>query len=170
MLRKIIRRARQNHLLDNFRSETKTMSSDLINQVYAVWRVHVRENVAKALPISERPIEGHEEKAWHRLGELIQDKAWKQECLRRDEKFDMHFSSAVRLCNLGFEALASPTHTHRLELYLLFKVQSLFWRVGILGRKLLINLSMTRKISSRVLWMIKFVNQLFSRLSFHLYY
>ncbi|KAF8236044.1 hypothetical protein L208DRAFT_1391483 [Tricholoma matsutake] len=93
---KIIRRARQNHLLDNFRSETKTMSSDLINQVYAVWQVHVRENVAKALPISERPIEGHEEKAWHRLGELIQDKAWKQECLRRDEKFDMHFSSAAR--------------------------------------------------------------------------
>lgn len=87
------------------------MTSDLINQVYLAWRAHVRENVAKGLPKSERPIEGDEEKTWPRLGELIQDKAWKQECGRRDEKFDMYFSSAVRLCNIKFQILASLTHS-----------------------------------------------------------
>jgi cysteinyl-tRNA synthetase len=94
---KIIQRARQNHLLDTFRSETKTMTSDLINQVHAAWRTHVREKVAKGLPNSERPIEGDEETAWPRLCELVQDIGWKQECIRRDEKFEMYFSSAVRL-------------------------------------------------------------------------
>jgi len=93
---KIIKRARQNHLLDTFRSETKALTLKLINQVYAAWQAHIQQNVAKGLPKAERPIEGDEEQAWSRLGELIQDKAWKLECVRRDEKFDMHFSSAAR--------------------------------------------------------------------------
>ncbi|GLB37791.1 putative tRNA synthetases class I (C) catalytic domain [Lyophyllum shimeji] len=93
---KIIIRARQNHLFDNFRSATTSLSSDLINRVHSAWRTHVREKVGKGLSEAERPAEGDEEKAWTRLTELIKDKAWKQECLRRDEKFDMYFSSATR--------------------------------------------------------------------------
>lgn len=72
------------------------MTSDLIDHVHLAWRTYVRENVAKGLPKSERPLEGDEEKAWLRIGKLIQDQTWKQDCVRRDEKFDMHFSSAVR--------------------------------------------------------------------------
>ncbi|KAG5646258.1 hypothetical protein DXG03_004085 [Asterophora parasitica] len=93
---KIIIRARQNHILDKFRSETQSLSSELITRVDLAWRAHVREKVGKGLPEAERAVEGGEYSTWKRLGELIQDKAWKQECLRRDEKFDMYFSSATR--------------------------------------------------------------------------
>ncbi|KAJ6629456.1 tRNA synthetases class I (C) catalytic domain-containing protein [Mycena sp. CBHHK59/15] len=90
----IIKRARQNHLLDKFREETKGVSPELITQVHAAWRIHVREQLRKGLPEGEAPREGDEDKFWPRLTELIQNKDWKQECLRRDEKFDMYFSSA----------------------------------------------------------------------------
>ncbi|KAG6866398.1 hypothetical protein C0991_004683 [Blastosporella zonata] len=93
---KIILRARQNHLLDHFRTQTQTLSPELINQTLTAWRTHVREKVGKGLSEAERPAEGEEESAWPRLTELIQDKAWKQDCLKRDEKFDMYFSSATR--------------------------------------------------------------------------
>jgi cysteinyl-tRNA synthetase len=91
----IIKRARQNHLLDKFREETKGVSPELITQVHAAWRIHVREELGKGLPVGDAPREGDEDTFWPRLTELIQNKDWKQECLRRDEKFDMHFSSAV---------------------------------------------------------------------------
>ncbi|KAJ7121348.1 tRNA synthetases class I (C) catalytic domain-containing protein [Mycena crocata] len=91
---KIIKRARQNHLLDKFREETKGVSFELITQVHAAWRTHVREQLRKGLLAGDAPKEGDEDTFWPRLVELIQNKDWKQECLRRDEKFDMHFSSA----------------------------------------------------------------------------
>ena len=93
--RQIIKRARQNHYLDKFREETKGVSPELITQVHAAWRIHVREELRKGLPQGLAPSEGDEDAFWPRLVELIQNKDWKQECLRRDEKFDMHFSSAV---------------------------------------------------------------------------
>ncbi|KAG5352598.1 hypothetical protein C0989_001632 [Termitomyces sp. Mn162] len=93
---KIIIRARQNHLLENFRKETKSLSSELINHILSAWRSHVQGKVGKGLSESDRPTEGEEESAWPRLTERIQDNAWKQECLKRDEKFDMYFSSAIR--------------------------------------------------------------------------
>ncbi|KAJ7049675.1 tRNA synthetases class I (C) catalytic domain-containing protein [Mycena amicta] len=91
---KIIKRARQNHLLDKFRDETSAVSPELIAQVHAAWRIHVHKELRKGLPDTLAPAEGDEDAFWPRLVELIQNKDWKQECLRRDEKFDMHFSSA----------------------------------------------------------------------------
>ncbi|KAJ7646724.1 tRNA synthetases class I (C) catalytic domain-containing protein [Roridomyces roridus] len=91
---KIIKRARQNHLLDQFREETKSVSPELITRVHAAWRIHVREQLRKGLPAGHAPNEGEEDAFWPSLTESIQNKDWKQECLRRDEKFDMHFSSA----------------------------------------------------------------------------
>ncbi|KAG6900716.1 hypothetical protein C0993_003742 [Termitomyces sp. T159_Od127] len=93
---KIIVRARQNHLLEKFRTETKSLSPELINRILSAWRSHVQAKVGRALSESDRPRGGEEVTAWPRLTEQVQDKAWKQECLKRDEKFDMHFSSAVR--------------------------------------------------------------------------
>jgi len=94
---KIIHRARQNHLFDKFRSEINSLSSELIVQVQDAWRMHVREKIGKGLPEGEKPVEGEEENVWPRLVDLIQNKDWRHECLKRDETFDMHFSSAVRL-------------------------------------------------------------------------
>lgn len=92
----IIERARQTHLFEKFRTEVQTHSQELLTQVEDAWKQHVRGKVSKGLPESERVVEGQEETAWSRLTELAQDKSWKQECLKRDEKFDMYFSSAVR--------------------------------------------------------------------------
>lgn len=90
-------RARQNHLFEKFRNNTKFLTSELINHILSAWNFHVRVKIGRALSESDRPRDGEEESAWLRLTERVQDKTWKQECLKRDEKFDMHFSSAVRL-------------------------------------------------------------------------
>jgi cysteinyl-tRNA synthetase len=97
---KIIQRAREKHLLDKFRSETKSISIELLEQVRSAWQTHVRVKVSKGLPENLRPAEGKEETIWPRLTELIRDNDWKRDCLRRDEKFDMYFSSAVRTWGL----------------------------------------------------------------------
>ncbi|KAK7005982.1 tRNA synthetases class I (C) catalytic domain-containing protein [Favolaschia claudopus] len=91
---KIIKRARQNHLLEKFQEETKSVSPELIARVHEAWRNHVRQQLRKGLLETDLPQEGDEDNAWPRLAELVQNKDWKQECIRRDEKFDMHFSSA----------------------------------------------------------------------------
>lgn len=64
------------------------------------WTAHVQNNVSKGLMESERPNKGKEREVWPQLVERFQDKAWKQECVKRDEKFEMHFTSAVRWQNL----------------------------------------------------------------------
>ncbi|KAF8893454.1 tRNA synthetases class I (C) catalytic domain-containing protein [Infundibulicybe gibba] len=83
---KIIERARQNHLLEKFRLETTVLSPNLVSQVGDAWRSHLRDRVGR----------GEEEEAWARLEKLILNKNWKQDCLKRDEKFDMYFTSAAR--------------------------------------------------------------------------
>ncbi|EEB98062.1 hypothetical protein MPER_02496, partial [Moniliophthora perniciosa FA553] len=93
---KIIKRARQTHLLETFRADTKSLNPNLISQVQVAWRKFIREELRNGLPDEERPSEGEEEPRWVRISELIQNKEWKQACLRRDEKFDMNFSSANR--------------------------------------------------------------------------
>ena len=94
---KIILRARQTHLLDKFRSETRVITAELITQLHRAWATYVREKVGKGLPESVKVVEGEEEKAWSRIVELVRDKDWQRECLKRDEKFDMHFSAAVSI-------------------------------------------------------------------------
>lgn len=92
----IILRARQNFLVDKFRTETVALSAELISEVHSSWTAYVQSNVTKGLGANESLPAGDEEAAWPRLAELFQNKAWKQECLKRDEKFDMYFSAAVR--------------------------------------------------------------------------
>lgn len=97
----IIVRARHNFLVDKFRSETTTISLELITQLREAWRTYIREQVAKGLPDGDKPRQGTEESSWPRLAELFQIKTWKQECLKRNEKFEMHFSNAVSLAYFG---------------------------------------------------------------------
>lgn len=93
---KIIVRARQNHLFSQFRKSATTLSADLLSQVSEAWGSYVRENVAKGLPNEEKPSQGEEEVRWPRIAELARDQNRKLECLKRDEKFDMHFTAANR--------------------------------------------------------------------------
>ena len=93
---KIIERARQNHILEKFRSQTTSLTSALLNQVRQSWKAYMRTRVNKGLAETDKATEGTEEATWSRILDLYTQPEWKQECLKRDEKFDMHYSSSVR--------------------------------------------------------------------------
>lgn len=65
--------------------------------VSEAWVAYVRDRVNKGLPDDGKLAAGAEETGWARLSELVRKPEWKQECLKRDEKFDMHFTAAVRV-------------------------------------------------------------------------
>ena len=72
------------------------MTPRLTDDIHTAWKDYIRLEVNKGLPESEKIIEGEEEDAWNVLSQKIRDTSWKQECLKRYEKFDMAFSAAVR--------------------------------------------------------------------------
>lgn len=67
----------------------------LADEIHAAWKDYIRLEVNKGLPENEKIAEGQEEDGWKVLSQKIQDSSWKQECLKRYEKFDMALSAAV---------------------------------------------------------------------------
>ncbi|KAI0784742.1 cysteinyl-tRNA synthetase [Abortiporus biennis] len=100
---KIILRARQVYLVDKFREEQTALTPELVETVLIAWKEYVQSKLAKGLA-SELPAVGSERDAWPNLSSKIQDKVWKQEGLKRDEKFDMHLTAANRTFNAIVEA------------------------------------------------------------------
>jgi cysteinyl-tRNA synthetase len=96
----IIERARQDHLFDTFRSQTNTLTPILLSQVHDAWRTYVRDRVSKGVPENLKPTEGNEVEVWTRISELYKNNEWRQESLKREGKFDLYFTSAVRLPNI----------------------------------------------------------------------
>lgn len=94
-LSQIIIRARQGHLVQEFRTSNSVLTPRLADEIHSAWKEYVRSEVSKGLPENEKIVEGEEEDAWKTLSQKIQDGLWKQECLKRYEKFDMAFSAAV---------------------------------------------------------------------------
>ncbi|KAF8629904.1 hypothetical protein AX15_003256 [Amanita polypyramis BW_CC] len=92
---KIIERARQNHLFEKYKAELGKLSSTLVSQVEEAWLNYLRERVGRGLPPNLSTQVWNEE-SWTALDKLAQDAEWKRECLKRDEKFDMYFSTAKR--------------------------------------------------------------------------
>ena len=74
-----------------------------MDQVWVAWADHVQSKVSKGLA-DDRPSKGKERESWPELVTRFQDKAWRQDGLKRDEKFEMHFSAAVRA------SLLDPIH------------------------------------------------------------
>ncbi|KAJ3532214.1 hypothetical protein NM688_g7456 [Phlebia brevispora] len=93
---KIIIRARQNYLVDKFREKQTALTPELVEIITRSWDNYVQSKVAKGLPDEVKPIKGQEAAAWPELANSFQNREWKQECLRRDEKFEMHFTAANR--------------------------------------------------------------------------
>ncbi|THH01098.1 hypothetical protein EW026_g1541 [Hermanssonia centrifuga] len=91
---KIILRARQNFLVERFRSKQTALTPELLDTAFIAWTSYVQSKVVVGLPETETPVTGKEAESWPALVGHFQDKAWKQECLKRDEKFEMHFSAA----------------------------------------------------------------------------
>jgi cysteinyl-tRNA synthetase len=63
--------------------------------VFEAWTNYVRERVNKGLPDDMKVVMGSEEASWTQSSVLMQNVEWKHDCLKRDEKFDMHFTAAV---------------------------------------------------------------------------
>lgn len=93
---KIILRARQKYLFERFRDQVASLSADLIDRVSAAWKAHVLNRVSRALPDDVKAREGDENASWLRIEQFIEDKDRKAECLKRDEKFDMHLRAALQ--------------------------------------------------------------------------
>ena len=71
------------------------LTQDLVGIVSKAWDDYVQTKVSKGLPETLRPVVGKEIESWSDLVNRFQDREWKQECLKRDEKFEMHFTAAV---------------------------------------------------------------------------
>ena len=95
----IIERARQDHLFNTFRSQTNTLTPILLSQVRDAWKTYVRDRVGKGVPENLKPTEGNEDEFWTRISKLYKNNEWRQESLKREGKFDLYFTSAVRLPN-----------------------------------------------------------------------
>ncbi|KAJ3790369.1 tRNA synthetases class I (C) catalytic domain-containing protein [Lentinula aff. detonsa] len=98
---KIIKRARQTHLLEKLRTDTTSLDGNLISHVSAAFRAFLQNELAAGLPENERlsstETDQELDSKFIRIADLVQvNKEWKQECLKRDEKFDMNFTSANR--------------------------------------------------------------------------
>ncbi|TFY81978.1 hypothetical protein EWM64_g2039 [Hericium alpestre] len=93
---KIILRARQDYLVQKFRSEAQALSQDLIDQVQASWSSYLLSKVAKGLSPHDSPAPGSEWELWPSIASKAQDTAWRAEGSRRDPKFDMHLAISSR--------------------------------------------------------------------------
>ncbi|KAF8499666.1 tRNA synthetases class I (C) catalytic domain-containing protein [Russula emetica] len=93
---KIILRARQTYLLNKFKSEATSLTQALLDEVRTSWDSYVRCKVSKGLPSEQVPPSGSEWQAWSELSIKAADNAWKNDALKRDEKFDMYFTAASR--------------------------------------------------------------------------
>ena len=62
----------------------------------ASWVLYVRGKVSKGLKAEDVPQNGAEWDAWTTLENKFEDTEWRQDNLKRDEKFEMHFKAAVR--------------------------------------------------------------------------
>ncbi|KAI9507482.1 tRNA synthetases class I (C) catalytic domain-containing protein [Russula earlei] len=93
---KIILRARQTHLVNKFRSTVTSLTQELLDEVRSSWCSYVRSKVSKGLPLEDVSPAGLEWRSWSDLSTKAADKAWKDDAIKRDEKFEMHFVTARR--------------------------------------------------------------------------
>jgi len=94
-VKKIILRARQRHLFENFRTQTSSLTPDLLAKVQDAWQSHVLDKVSKGLPESIKPTAESLHVLWPQIEALRDDRIQKAECLKRDEKFEMNLGAAV---------------------------------------------------------------------------
>ena len=91
----IIRRSRETHLLEKFRETSRSLNQALIDEVEEAWRTYFTSQLTKALEAADQPVAGEEVASWEKLSQKMQDASWKQDCAKRDEKFDMHMKALV---------------------------------------------------------------------------
>ncbi|EIN11529.1 hypothetical protein PUNSTDRAFT_131692 [Punctularia strigosozonata HHB-11173 SS5] len=97
---KIILRARQNHLIEQLRERTTVLTPSFVNETRESWAAFIlSKKLSKGLPAEDLPAPGKEAESWPSLVQRFNDKNWRAEGLKRDEKFEMNFNSANRTFN-----------------------------------------------------------------------
>ncbi|CDZ98038.1 cysteinyl-trna synthetase [Phaffia rhodozyma] len=88
---KIIIRSRQEHLLNRLRDSTISLTPELINQAREAWAFYLRKTIGKALPESEIPAKGQEEKIWDDVlvGKWETDQEWRNKLVAGFEKMTL---------------------------------------------------------------------------------
>lgn len=90
---KIIVRARQNHLVEQFRAQNPALTQPLLQQVRASWSAYFKKTVEKFAPPSPEPGEVPEEAAWEEISRLNQDATWRAQTVLTEPKFPMWYSA-----------------------------------------------------------------------------
>ncbi|CAO1626553.1 unnamed protein product [Sympodiomycopsis kandeliae] len=93
---KIILRARQNHLVDTFRSQHPVITSPLVHQVRESWAAFFKKTIKKFAPpppsgesIDEIP----DEAAWEEISRLNSQETWRSQTTQSEPKFSMWFTA-----------------------------------------------------------------------------
>ncbi|CAO1634863.1 unnamed protein product [Parajaminaea phylloscopi] len=93
---KIIVRARQNHLVQEFRSQHPTLTGPLLTQVKEAWSAFFTKTIKKLAPPSPEPGDVSDEAAWEEISRLNQDAKWREATLAKEPKFPMWFTALDR--------------------------------------------------------------------------
>ncbi|KAG0241669.1 tRNA synthetases class I (C) catalytic domain-containing protein [Mortierella sp. GBAus27b] len=101
---KIIKRARQNHLFNNFKASTTTVTPEAIAKAQEAWKVYAE---AELKPIDPTAVE-----QWAAFSEKInKDAALKTSLTTAHPKFPMHFSALQEAVDAINQARESPATT-----------------------------------------------------------
>ena len=106
-------------MFEKFRSSQTTVTAELLEFIANAWTEYVQSEVNKGLPASLT--KGKEKDEWPQLLSQFSDKTWKQDCLKRDAKFEMHFNAAVRASNAATPSRILMVIVSRIRHFPLFK-------------------------------------------------
>ena len=81
--------------MEQLRTRSSSLTVDLIDEVDQSWLAYLHGKLTKSLPNEEKLDAGSETAAFPRIVQRSQDAEWKAECIKRDEKFDMHLKALV---------------------------------------------------------------------------
>ncbi|KAM0790212.1 hypothetical protein ACM66B_005526 [Microbotryomycetes sp. NB124-2] len=98
---KIILRARQKHLLEQYVKDKTELTQELVDDAKAAWSAYVHKNMTAALatpqptPSSDDPSSSYStaKLAWNEITSSAKDNAWLEAQKAREEKFAMHMTA-----------------------------------------------------------------------------
>lgn len=112
---KIILRARQNHLVDTFRSQNPTITPALVQKVRNAWSAFFNKTIKKFAPPApeqEQLKEIPDEAAWEEITRLNTQEAWRAQTTQVEPKFGMWFTALDKSRQAIIAATMAATALH----------------------------------------------------------
>lgn len=108
----IILRARHNYLVDTFRPQHTSLSDPLVSTLLDAWTHYARIKLAEGLQAPSDSPDLHFENWAVLYARVRADPALQSDALKRDEKFNLHLDTLVRLSRAARRA-STLTHLQR---------------------------------------------------------